>query len=136
MDWQIPPIVNLIAIIVAGGVSIWAAFFNKKKEIVKETDEQESKLVALYKGMNQALDLRVAELERKVTEMSNEITRLRQEKDLIQADKNALAAVLQGRDAASMEMMKSSMQAVQNINEITPLVKELIERVRRIEAKG
>lgn len=129
----IPPIVNLMAVILAGGFTIYSAFFNKQKEIVKEADEMDNKLITLLKETVNALEKRVAELEKKLTETLVNLTRLQSEKDSLQAEKNVLAAVLQGRDAQGSEVMKQSVEAMQNIRIILELAKETKELVTKLQ---
>lgn len=122
---ELPPILSYLVILVVGGFSVYSTFFGKKKELVKEADEMDNKLISLLKETVNALEKRVAELEKKLTETLMNLTRLQAEKDAIQAEKNVLSAVLQGRDAQGMEMMKQSTIAMKQIEETLVAVKEM-----------
>ncbi len=130
MDFVIPPWVNLVAIAVASGFSIYGAFYKGKKEIVKEADEMDSKLIILLKETVAALEKRVSDLERRLTEALTTMGRLQAENTALQIEKGALASAIQGRDAQGAEMMKQSMTAIQQIAEILAAVREVREVVK------
>ncbi len=117
--------------LVVVGYGIYNAFFSKKKELVKEADDMDNKLITLLKETVNALEKRVAELEKKLTETLMNLTRLQAEKDTVTAEKATLTAVLNGRDAAGAEMMKQSMEAMSNIREMAPLVREIHSMLKK-----
>jgi hypothetical protein len=112
------PYLSAAALVIVAASSLWNNWQNGN-------DAADTKLVALLKDTVAALEMKVKASDARLVEVEKKLTETLVRLTQIQTERDNLAAVLQGRDAASVEMMKTSLLAIQNVNETAPLIREM-----------
>ena len=128
MVWLQNNVTGVIAVVLTAGFTTYNVFFNKRSEQKEMANRADDRLIQLLKTTVEALEMKVADLEKKFTEAIVDLARTRQERD-------TMSAILTGRDERTQEMVKASQVAMGNISVILSLTQSTDKLVRALHAK-
>lgn len=119
-NWQ--AITFLGGAFVVGCIALWGVFDSRTKQRRKELDDQEDRLMRLYKDEIDQLKKKQEESEKQVSEMSDkytkEIRELRDKIVKVNGENEILKALLEGRDKTSIEFQKQGFDAIKRTQTI------------------
>lgn len=113
-NWQL--VALILGSIIAGILALWGVFDQRTKQRRKEIDDQEDRLISLYKGEIDQLKKNQADQDQRINEMSQKYEE--DTKELIakiarvNGENEIMKALLEGRDKTSLEFQRQGFAAI------------------------
>lgn len=116
---------GLLTIILVGVFALIGIFDKVRKQREEDANKVDDRLIKLLKDQIEALERRVTALDKELLETKTSL-------QTMQIENKTLRDVLQGRDGALQDYMKTGLSAMAEIHEVLKLTRENGKNIERL----